>query len=183
MPPSTTCSRSTTCTTFARATPSAEPGPAVAGPAPSSGTAAEAYFPLFDGHIHQFRTTRYGDGPEAEQGLLTGTGPWHGGAVLGSPVAGAAHLYGVAGVPVVLGYVWSVPDADIALVDAAAASGSVRGPRVCAALARLGVTHLYVDTDAPYAFPGAAFEVVPTSGVDEIATGGTAHILRVTGCD
>lgn len=54
----------------ASATPSAEPGPAVAGPAPSSGTAAEAYFPLFDGHIHQFRTTRYGDGPEAEQGLL-----------------------------------------------------------------------------------------------------------------
>jgi hypothetical protein len=54
----------------ASATPSSEPGPAASGPAPSSGTATEAYFPLVDGHIHQFRTTRYGDAPEAEQGLL-----------------------------------------------------------------------------------------------------------------
>lgn len=54
----------------ASATPNTEPGPVVAGPAPSSGTAAEAYFPLVDGHIHQFRTTRYGDAPEAERGLL-----------------------------------------------------------------------------------------------------------------
>jgi hypothetical protein len=54
----------------ASATPSSEPGPQLAAPALTSDTAAEAYFPLVDGHIHQFRTTRYGDAPEAEQGLL-----------------------------------------------------------------------------------------------------------------
>ena len=54
----------------ASSSPSSEPAPAVASPVFSSGTTAEAYFPLVDGHIHQFRTINYGDGPEAEQGLL-----------------------------------------------------------------------------------------------------------------
>lgn len=119
---------------------------------------------------------------EAEQTLLTGLDPWPGGVVLGSPASGAAHLYGTAGVPVVLGYVWSVADDDVALVDAAVARGSVGGPQVCSALTRLGVTHLYVDTEPAYAHEGAEFDVVPRTGVQEVDRAGTARLLRITGC-
>lgn len=138
--------------------------------------------------MHGAAAAEYGHGSagpyvsEAEQSLLRDAGPWRDGAVLGSPGSGAAHLYGVAGVPVVLRYVWSVADDDVALVDAAVARGSVAGSQVCSALARLGVTHLYVDTEPAYPHRGAVFDVVPRTGVEEVASAGTAHLLRITGC-
>lgn len=102
------------------------------------------------------------------------------GRVLGSPATGAAHAYGLAGQDVVLRSPWSEPSADVRTVaDGLVHLGS--DPEVCAALDRLGVSHLWVDT-ASRGTAEPVLDVVPARGVREVDAAGTVRLLQVTGC-
>lgn len=104
------------------------------------------------------------------------------GAVLGSPFAGAAHLYPMIGVP-------AVPRSS--LVDELPAELSYAvdhlsdlrdDPRVCAALRSAGIRYLYVDPAPWNAQPGLPNLVEPPDGTRLVDSGGSAAVHEVIGC-
>ncbi|NKY38391.1 DUF6541 family protein, partial [Cellulomonas septica] len=102
--------------------------------------------------------------------------------LLGSPYSGVVNLGERAGVRVVPPTQVAPRDPDVAFVGAHVQDlGS--DPRVCAALRRLGVTHLYVDT-APWNTEGAVVDLrtAPPAGVRLVDRGGSAAVYEVVGC-
>lgn len=104
------------------------------------------------------------------------------GAVLGSPFAGTAHLYPLAGLD---------PLPRSSLVDELPADLSdavhnldrlAEDPQVCAALERAGVRYVYVD-DAPWNYqPGLPDIRHAPPGARLVDSGGTAAVYDLVGC-
>ncbi len=109
--------------------------------------------------------------------------------VLGTPFSGAPFVYGISGHDVVFPHLtgsWG-PDLDVLATDLDRAATD---PEVCAALERVGVTHLYLDS-VPYwpenenqARYDALLEDPQSLGLELVPVdeGGTAQVFEIASC-
>ncbi len=108
--------------------------------------------------------------------------------VLGDPFTGSSLLWAIADVPVVFTHMRGGWTADATFL-ARHFDGIGADPEVCAALNRLGVTHLYVDRyvfwpdNVTHALYSGIPDAAPTaSGFTLVDSGGTARVYRIDKC-
>ncbi|GHG57575.1 hypothetical protein GCM10011331_25710 [Flavimobilis marinus] len=107
--------------------------------------------------------------------------------ILGDPHNGAPFAYSVAHRRAALPQLGTsgMSESQAVLADRFFALGE--DPAVCDAVRDLGVTHFYLDTatvaDGAKVSPSApGLQRLPATGVEEVDSGGTATLYRVTGC-